>query len=52
MYLVLCQILAHPGYILRTDRNERGIGDYSHNIILIACKVKLRVLIKLMMEIK
>ena len=42
IYLVPCQILDHPGYILRTDRNEQGIGDYPHTIVEIACEVKLR----------
>ncbi|MDJ0680057.1 MAG: DUF120 domain-containing protein [Xenococcaceae cyanobacterium MO_167.B52] len=42
IYLVKCQILGHPGYILRTDRNEEGRGDHPHTIVEIACEVKLR----------
>ncbi len=42
IYLVPCQILGHPAYILRTDRNEQGIGDHPHSIVEIACEVKLR----------
>jgi riboflavin kinase, archaea type len=42
IYLVPCQILGHDAYILRTDRNEQGIGDHPLNIVEIACEVKLR----------
>ncbi|MDJ0688370.1 MAG: DUF120 domain-containing protein [Xenococcaceae cyanobacterium MO_188.B32] len=42
IYLVRCQILGHPAYILRTDRNEQGIGDHPHTIVEVACEVKLR----------
>ena len=42
IYLVACQILGHSGYILRTDRNEQGIGDHPHTIVEVACEVKLR----------
>jgi riboflavin kinase len=42
IYLVPCQIFGHAAYILRTDRNEKGIGDYPLNIVEIACEIKLR----------
>jgi riboflavin kinase, archaea type len=42
IYLVPCQILDHAAYILRTDRNEQGIGDHPLNIVEIACEIKLR----------
>ena len=42
IYLVPCQIFDLPAYILRTDRNEQGIGDHPLNIVEVACEVKLR----------
>ena len=40
--IVPCSINGRPGFILRTDANERGSGHHPKTIIEVACDVKLR----------
>jgi riboflavin kinase len=40
--IVPCQIFDRRAFLLRTDQNERGIGDHPRTIIEIATDVRLR----------
>jgi riboflavin kinase, archaea type len=40
--MVPCTILGRPGFILRTDANEKGRGHHPHTIVEVATDVKLR----------
>jgi riboflavin kinase len=42
MNLVPCHVGGIPGFILRTDQNEAGVGHHAHNLIEVAAPVRLR----------
>jgi len=42
MNIVPCKIMGVAAFILRTDRNEAGLGDHDRNVIEIAAAVRLR----------
>ncbi len=42
MSIVPCQIGHLPAFIMRTDRNNAGLGDHQPNVIEIAAAVNLR----------
>lgn len=46
-YIVPCKIFDKNAFILRTERNESGLGVHSKKIIEIACDAKLRDTFKL-----
>jgi len=40
--IVHCRVLGRPAFILRTDANELGTGNYPQTVVEIASDVKLR----------
>ena len=42
MNMVPCNIMGTAAFILRTDKNEAGLGDHDRNVIEIAAAVRLR----------
>jgi riboflavin kinase, archaea type len=40
--IIPCKIFDQPAFVLRTDKNDAGLGDHPRNIVEIAAEVKLR----------
>jgi riboflavin kinase len=40
--IIPCKIFNQPAFVLRTDKNDAGLGDHPRNIVEIAAEVKLR----------